>query len=240
MHNFRVVWWVMWLYFFFFLIYIPKLLHIITYFINYLFKKKYQRDLRFLNPFRIILSSFIVIYMLVSAYITPHDYEVTKVEVPINDLPFAFDGFKIVQLSDIHLGSWNKDPDNFNQIVELVNSQEADMIVFTGDMVNNFATETYGWDFCFQQLQARYAKFAVLGNHDYGDYTHWKTEFDRYENKRRIMLAIERFGFRLLLNENAQVHKDSDSLIVAGVENWGKSEEFRYSKLEKSHDRYCR
>lgn len=234
MHNFRVVWWVMWLYFFFFLIYIPKLLHIITYFINYLFKKKYQRDLRFLNPFRIIISSFIVIYMLVSAYITPHDYEVTKVEVPINDLPFAFDGFKIVQLSDIHLGSWNKDPDNFNQIVELVNNQEADMIAFTGDMVNNFATETYGWDSCFQQLQARYAKFAVLGNHDYGDYTHWKTEFDRYENKRRIMLAIERFGFRLLLNENAVVHKDSDSLIVAGVENWGKSEEYRYSKLEKA------
>ena len=77
MHNFRVVWWVMWLYFFFLLIYIPKLLHIITYFINYLFKKKYQRDLRFLNPFRIIISGFIVIYMLVSAYITPHDYEVT-------------------------------------------------------------------------------------------------------------------------------------------------------------------
>ena len=154
MHNFRLVWWVMWLYFFFIIIYIPKLLHIITYFINYLFKKKYQRDLRFLNPFRIIISGFIVIYMLVSAYITPHDYEVTKVEVPINDLPFAFDGFKIVQLSDIHLGSWNKDPDNFNQIVELVNNQDADMIVFTGDMVNNFATETYGWDSCFQQLQA--------------------------------------------------------------------------------------
>lgn len=234
MHKFRVVLWVMWLYFFFLLIYIPKLLHIITYFINYLFKKKSGRDLRFLNPVRIILSSFIVIFMLVSAYITPRNYEVTNVEIPVAGLPAAFNNFKIVQLSDIHLGSWNRDPQQFDPIVKLVNAQEADMIVFTGDMVNNFATETYGWDSAFHQLHARYAKFAVLGNHDYGDYTHWKSEFDKSENKRRIMLAIERFGFRLLLNENAVVHKDSDSLIVAGVENWGKSETYRYSKLDKA------
>ena len=93
MHNFRVVWWVMWLYFFFLLIYIPKLLHIITYFINYLFKKKSGRDLRFLNPVRIILSSFIVIFMLVSAYITPRNYEVTNVEIPVAGLPAAFNNF---------------------------------------------------------------------------------------------------------------------------------------------------
>lgn len=234
MHNFRVVWWIMWLYFFFLLIYIPKLLHIITYFINYLFKRKYQRDLRFLNPFRIIVSSFIVIYMLVSAYVTPSDFEVTRISVPIKDLPSSFDNFKIVQLSDIHLGSWNRDYSKISAIIEIVNKQNADIVVFTGDMVNNFVTETYGWDSCFLLLKARYAKFAVLGNHDYGDYTHWKTEFDRQENKRKIMLAIERFGFTLLLNEHAAVRKDSDSIIIAGVENWGKTEEYRYSNLEKA------
>ena len=234
MHNFRVVWWVMWLYFVFLIIYIPKLLHITTYFINYLFKKKHQRDIRFLNPFRIVISTFIVVYLLVSAFITPRNFEVTYAEIPIEGLPSVFDDFKIVQLSDIHLGSWNGDFEKINPIIELVNHQNADMIVFTGDMVNNFATETYGWDSSFLELKAKYAKLAVLGNHDYGDYTHWKSEFDRHENKRKIMLAIERFGFRLLLNENVVVRKDSDSIFIAGVENWGKTTEYRYSNLDNA------
>ncbi|MBN2767344.1 MAG: metallophosphoesterase [Paludibacteraceae bacterium] len=180
------------------------------------------------------MSSLIVVFMLYSAYITPQDFEISEVEIPIEKLPKSFDGFRIVQLSDIHLGSWNKDKDKMQQIIEIVNSIDPDMLVFTGDMVNNFATETYGWDSCFQLLRAKNAKFAVTGNHDYGDYTHWKSDFDRAENKRKIQLAIERFGFKLLLNEYATVVKDSDSLVVVGVENWGKSEEYRYSNLQKA------
>lgn len=234
MQNFRVVAWIMWLYFFFLLIYIPKLLHIIFYFLNFLFKKIFKRDSVYFNIIRIILSVFAVLTMLVSAYITPRNFELTYVQVPITNLPAAFDGFKILQLSDIHLGSWDKKFNKLIPVIKLVNEQNPDIIVFSGDMVNNFAGETEGWKPYFLQLKAKSAKFAVLGNHDYGDYTEWKSNEKRKENRFLINRAIRDFGFRLLLNENVYLKKGADSIMLVGVENWGKSKNVRYSDLNKA------
>ncbi len=234
MQNFRVVAWIMWLYFFFLLIYIPKLIHIIFYFLNFLFKKIFKRDSIYFSIIRIVLSVFAVVTMLISAYITPRNFELTYVQVPITNLPAAFDGFKIVQLSDIHLGSWDKKFNKLIPVIKLVNEQNPDIIVFSGDMVNNFAGETEGWKPYFLQLKAKSAKFAVLGNHDYGDYTEWENVEERKKNRLLINQAIRDFGFRLLLNENVYLKKETDSLLLVGVENWGKSKTARYCDLSKA------
>jgi predicted MPP superfamily phosphohydrolase len=101
-------------------------------------------------------------------------------------------------------------------------------------MVNNFSGETKGWAPYFSELNKKSAKFAVLGNHDYGDYTDWRNEEERIQNRVQINKAIADFGFRLLLNENVYLRKGTDSLLMVGVENWGKSEKARYSDLKKA------
>lgn len=231
-HNFRIIAWVMWIYFFFLILYISKIIHIIFYFLNFMFKKVAHHDDIYFNIVRVVLTVFVISVMLISAYITPQNFEVTHVQVKIHNLPPAFNHYKIVQLSDIHLGSWNRKHRKFIKVIGLVNEQKPDIIVFTGDMVNNFATEAAGWQSFFQELKAKDGKFAILGNHDYGDYTEWKSEKERMQNRFMIIQSIHDFGFRLLLNEHIQLHKENDSLVLVGVENWGKSEKFRYSNLK--------
>lgn len=172
--------------------------------------------------------------MTISTLITPRNFDLTHVIVPIEGLPTAFDGYKIAQLSDIHLGSWNKKYWKINKVVKLVNEQEPNIIVFTGDMVNNFAGETIGWKNYFIQFKAKDGKYAVLGNHDYGDYIEWKSDSLRIANNLGIKQAIRDFGFRLLLNEHISLKKGNDSIVLVGVENWGKSELARYSDLTKA------
>lgn len=232
--NFRVIVWAMWLYFFFLLVYIPKLIHIFFYLLNYIFQRIFKRKTEFFNYFRIIISVFVVVTMLVGAYITPRNFELTKVKVKIPNLPESFNGYKIILLSDIHLGSWNNKHNRFKHVIKLVNSQNADIIVFTGDMVNNYADETKGWTPYFLQLKSKSAKFAIKGNHDYGDYTDWNTALDKKLNNMRINQAFEDFGFKLLLNEHVYLRKGSDSLCLLGVENFGSNHHSHYSDLPKA------
>lgn len=232
--NFRVIAWVMWLYFFFFMLYVSKLLHIIFYFFNYLFKKIFHHDDIYFDIVRYITTATVIVTMTISTLITPRNFDVTNVQVVVEGLPPAFEGYKIAQFSDIHLGSWNRKFWKINKVVTLVNAQNPDIIVFTGDMVNNFATETTGWEKYFNQFKANDGKFAVLGNHDYGDYIDWKSPEIRNKNNLKIQQAIRDFGFRLLLNEHLSIKKGNDSLVLIGVENWGKSERWRYSDLNKA------
>lgn len=232
--NFRVVVWIMWFYFYFLLIYIPKLIHIFFYFINYLFKKIFKRRTAFFKYLRIAISAFVVIIMLVGAYITPRNFELTKVTVKIPNLPDSFNGYKIIQISDIHLGSWNNRYKKFNGVIKLINRQNADIIVFTGDLVNNYAEETDGWSPFFLQLEAKNAKFAIKGNHDYGDYTDWDTFDKRKNNNLRINQSFENFKFKLLLNEHVYLKKGTDSICLVGVENFGGKRTSNYSDLAKA------
>lgn len=234
LRNFRVVAGIMWLYFFFLLIYIPKLIHIVFYILNSTYRKIFKRDYIYFTIIRIGLSVFVVVTMLLGAYVTPQNFDVVHIQVPIPNLPVAFEGYKIVQLSDIHLGSWNKKFHKLAPVIKLVNEQNPDIIVFTGDMVNNFANEANGWRPYFLELKSKNGKFAILGNHDYGDYTDWKSMKERIGNRIEIRQTIRNFGFRLLLNENIYLRKGSDSLLLVGVENWGKTPESHYCNLRKA------
>ena len=232
--NFRVIVWMMWMYFGFLLIYIPKLIHILFYFLHAVYVKLFKRESIYFMVVRILLSIVVVIFMLISAYITPRNFDVTHIQVTIPNLPPAFVGYKIVQLSDMHLGSWNNKYDKLKPVIKLVNAQHADIIVFTGDMVNNLAEEANGWRPYFSQMKATEGKYAILGNHDYGDYTQWKSIKERNDNSNEIKQHIRGFGFRLLLNEHVFLKKGTDSLELAGVENWGKTSASHYCDLNKA------
>ncbi|MDY0780861.1 metallophosphoesterase [Tenacibaculum sp. IB213877] len=150
-----------------------------------------------------------------------YNYKVLKYQLPFKDLPDAFDGFTITQITDIHSGSF----DNASKIqygVDLINEQNSDMILFTGDIVNNFAHEMDNWIDVFSQLKAPKGKFSILGNHDYGDYSDWKSEEHKKENFEAIKNIHPKIGFDLLLNENRIIEKDGERIALVGVENWGK------------------
>lgn len=149
------------------------------------------------------------------------NYKVIKYQLAFKDLPEAFDGFTISHITDIHSGSFdNKEKIQYG--VDLINEQKSDVILFTGDIVNNFAKEMDEWIPVFSQLKAPKGKYSILGNHDYGDYSEWKTKEDKKANFDAIKNIHPKIGFDLLLNENRYLEKDGEKIALVGVENWGK------------------
>lgn len=163
-------------------------------------------------------------------------YKVHKVILKFKDLPAAFHGFTISQISDVHSGSF----DNRAAVekgIALVNEQKSDIVVFTGDLVNNRAEEMDEWISSFAQLKAQHGKFSILGNHDYGDYIPWESAIAKQENLQRLKNVHCEMGFRLLLNENFEIEKNGASISLVGIENWGNRGFAKYGDLNKAlHD----
>ncbi len=150
------------------------------------------------------------------------DVKVFSEKIRIGNLPDSFAGLRIVQLSDLHLAGFYHQPDHIAEVVDRVNRLEPDLIVFTGDLVHNFAEEADPFTGILSELEAPLGKFGVLGNHDYGKYFRWDTEKEMEENLERVKDQFRACGFDLLLNEHRRVDLDGHSIEVVGVENWGK------------------
>ncbi len=151
-----------------------------------------------------------------------YQYTIELVEIRFSNLPSGFDGFKIVQISDIHAGSFAGSTEHFQKAVDLINAQNPDIIVFTGDMVNNFAEEAYPLVPILSKLHAQEGKYAILGNHDYGGYYDWDTPADQDANLLKLEQAIVQMGFTLLNNQAVVLSKDSvNQIAIVGIENWG-------------------
>ncbi|MFD2864398.1 metallophosphoesterase [Mucilaginibacter antarcticus] len=162
-----------------------------------------------------------------------HHYQVHKHTLYFDDLPEAFDGFTLTQLSDIHSGSFT-DANGVNKGVDLVNAQNSDVILFTGDLVNNRASEMAPWISTFARLKAKMGKFSVLGNHDYGDYIKWDNEALKAGNLIALKKVHQEIGFRLLLDEAIKLERDGQTITLIGVENWGKGGFHKYGDLDKA------
>ena len=151
-----------------------------------------------------------------------YDFKVEHVEIKSDIIPQSFDGYRIMQLSDIHAGSFAGIAHRFQKAVDLANEQKPDIIVMTGDIVNNYAEELIPFIPIFSQLSAADGKFAVLGNHDYGGYFKWKSPIDSVTNHKNIKSNIELMGFVFLDNEAIVIKRNEyDSIALIGVENWG-------------------
>jgi len=180
-----------------------------------------------------ILASGIVLSVFFGAFIGRNQLRMVETEVSFRELPPSFDGLKVVQLSDIHLGSMSS-PRLLKRTVKEVNKLSPDLILFTGDLVNNFSYETRGWESVFTELQASMGLFAILGNHDYGDYYNWENSNLKAANFNEVAEAYSRLGFRLLRNESVNIVKGADTLSLVGVENWGHPPFPQYADLKKA------
>ena len=150
-----------------------------------------------------------------------YNYKVLKYQLTFKDLPEAFDGFTITQISDIHSGSFtNREKIQYG--VDLINEQKSDIMLFTGDIVNNKADEMDNWINVFDKLEAKEGKYSILGNHDYGDYMDWDNPQDKIDNFQKVKDIHKNIGFDLLLDEHRYLEKDGQKIALLGVENWGK------------------
>ena len=152
-----------------------------------------------------------------------YNFKVIKQTVFFPDLPEEFDGFKITQISDIHSGSFDN-PEKIKYAIDLINDQESDLILFTGDIVNTHATEMHPWIDTFKKIhKPAFGKYSVLGNHDYGEYVSWPSRKQKEENFQAIKKLHNDIDFKLLLNEHIFLEKNNQKIAVVGVENWGKN-----------------
>jgi uncharacterized protein len=159
-----------------------------------------------------------------------HDYRIRRVKIPMANLPKAFDGFRIAQISDIHSGSfWNKTAVQGG--VEMLLNEKPDLIAFTGDLVNNQTDEVKNYLNVFEKLKAPFGVLSITGNHDYGDYRSWDTKEAKQQNFADLIAAHKQMGFNILMNENRKITVDGESIGVIGVENWGKGRFAKYGKI---------
>ncbi|TND10365.1 MAG: putative phosphohydrolase [Bacteroidetes bacterium] len=151
------------------------------------------------------------------------NFTVRRETIHYPDLPEAFDGLKITQISDLHSGSFDTDGhrSELERAVRMINEQQSDIVLFTGDLVNNVATEILPWIDVFSKIKAPMGKFSVLGNHDYGDYVGWDSEAAKAANMQSLYGMHQKIGFDLLRNENRVIEKDGERFWLLGVENWG-------------------
>ncbi|MCU0340190.1 MAG: metallophosphoesterase [Spirosomaceae bacterium] len=149
-----------------------------------------------------------------------HDYRIRRVQIPLKNLPKAFDGLRIAQLSDIHSGSF------FNKTavkggVEMLMAEKPDLFLFTGDLVNNTADEVKNYVDIFSKIKAPLGKFSVLGNHDYGDYYQWPSAEAKRQNLKDLIEAHRLIGWDLLLDQHRAIKVDNEAIGLIGIQNWG-------------------
>ncbi|UGS21407.1 metallophosphoesterase [Flavobacterium cyclinae] len=151
-----------------------------------------------------------------------YNFKVIKQTLFFPDLPEAFDGTTITHISDVHSGSFD-DAEKIQYAINLINEQNSDMVLFTGDIVNTHATEMDPWIDTFKRIHnPKFGKFSVLGNHDYGEYINWPSQQDKIQNFENIKAIHGKIDFKLLLNEHVKIKKDNQELAIVGVENWGR------------------
>ncbi len=157
--------------------------------------------------------------------------QIDKIDLSLDSLPEELDQLRVVQISDIHLGSFQNDK-FVEETANAVNDLKPDLLVFTGDMINNYYQEMLGFENALQKMNAKYGKFAIWGNHDYGDYSNWKSKEDKAENHRIVADKIRDAGFDLLQNQSSRVAIKDTAIYIIGVENWGHKPFPQYADLE--------
>ena len=172
---------------------------------------------------------------LLLGFSNKYNYTVKKVRLKYPNLPASFKGLKIVQISDIHSGSLT-DKSAVHKGVEKILKLNPDLILFTGDLVNNKSDEMENYLDVFNQLKAPMGVYSTLGNHDYGDYSEWPSKEAKKQNMERLKQIHAQLGWRLLMNENVLFEKNGEQIALIGVENWSSKARFpKYGKLEKAY-----
>ena len=179
-----------------------------------------------------LLSIGLLINISYAIFEGRYDIRVEKQSLHFPYLPEQLNGFKIVQISDLHLGTFGKNFDPIKETVQIIEKLHPDLLLFTGDIVNNFGVEMEGFEPYLKQLSAKYGKFATQGNHDYGDYFNWPDTASKRQNLNLIKAGLTDAGFNLLQNQWIKVSVKDTSFSLIGVENWGHPPFPQYADLK--------
>ena len=186
------------------------------------------------NYIALALSLFTMGYLLFGATEGKSFFQVKEVNIESKDIPEEFDGYRIIQLSDMHVGSWNGDTRAMQKAVEIILHQNPDLIVFTGDLVNNLASELDPFMSVFSQLKAKDGVYSVLGNHDYSTYIKWETPEEQEAELENLKAKQAQMGWQMLNNRHVKLYQRNDSIALIGVENSGSHPFPDHAKLKEA------
>ena len=190
---------------------------------------------QFLSRLAIVVAAVPAGSLVYGVIANAYNYTFRKVSIRFPNLPEAFDGYKIIQLSDIHSGSFNR-TEPLIEAVNKINALNADLILFTGDLVNNTSDEMGPYMHVFDKLQAKHGVISTTGNHDYGDYVQWDTPEAKIANFEKFKNIHKQLGWNLLMNQNVILDRDGQKIAIIGIENWGKGAHWtKYGKLDKAY-----
>ncbi len=226
---------VMWLLYVYITVYLPKYLFVIIDLVAKIPELIHRKRIRTISSAGALISIGFFITLWWAALINRNDIQITNIDIEIQGLPESFDGYRIAQFSDIHVGTFGKDTTFVSHIVERINSQKPDVIVFTGDIVNSRSEELIPYVSTLSKLSAPDSVFSILGNHDYGDYTKWQSPEAKTRDLQNIKDMQRAMGWNLLLNETKMLRRDNDSIALIGVENIGDHPFPIYGSLTKAY-----
>lgn len=216
--------------------FIPKLIFVIaisgTFFTSFVFSKGVA--LLVILLIGIIFGFLPFIAIIYGIFKALYQFKIRQLKIHFEKLPTTFNKLKIVHISDLHLGSFNSRYHILTRAIKIINRLEPDLIFFTGDLVNNYAWELKGWAAVFKKLSARIGKYSVLGNHDYGDYSQWRSVAAKQSNFELIKYFFKKIDFKLLLNDTDIIEIDGEEIAIIGVENWGNPPFKQYGDLKKA------
>lgn len=225
-----------WMLFIYLSVYIPKYIFIIFELISRipLLFKGYR--IKWIGKASALLSALVFISMWWGALFNRYNISVKELTIEINGLPESFEGYRILQFSDFHLGSYGEDTEFVEEVVSCINELKPDIILFTGDIVNRKTDELVPFTSVLSNLMAADGVKAILGNHDYGDYYKWNNETEKKENMNKLYSLFKKMGWRLLLNETDWLVRNNDSIALIGVENIGDPPFPIYGSLSKAYN----
>ena len=237
---------------FFLLVYIPKLVFILFNIIDDIWHsaklatlkiknrktvksdgKKISRN-QFITRAGLITAGLPFLSMIYGIAWGRFNFIIRKSNISFKNIPKSFDGFKIVQISDFHIGSFLTHQEKIIEVVDLINLQNPDVILFTGDFVNNVSEEVDKFMPILSQLKASFGVYSILGNHDYGEYVPWNSKEERDANIKRLIDLQKQIGFNVLLNANESIKIRDEFITLIGVENWGLPPFPQYGDLDKA------
>lgn len=226
---------VMWMLYGYFSVYIPKIIAALFLLLGRIPRLWHGRDWRVVPVIGWIVAFAMFVVMWWGALVNRLDWQVVEEELWFDNLPAEFDGYRIVQLSDLHVGTYGCDTTYLSKVVDEVNGLHPDVIYFTGDIVNRRSGELVPMTGTLSRLKAPGGVYAILGNHDYGDYSEWESREAKQDNMRLMFDLQDSMGWRLLLNESEIVKRGNDSIALIGVENVGDPPFTVYGDLNKAY-----
>ena len=226
---------IMWVLFGYMTFITPKLVFVVVDAVALLPVLWHGRRWRWLSLTGGVISIVAFLAMWWGALVNRFRVDVREVAFEFPHLPAAFDGFRIVQISDLHVGTYGDDDRFVRKLVGVINGLHPDAVMFTGDIVNRHSSELIPFVDALSGIEAPYGVFSILGNHDYGDYADWPSEADKAADVAALCAMQESMGWKLLLNQTEFIHSGRDSIAIVGVENIGDPPFRIYGSLLKAY-----